>query len=95
MPRKTTLKKVSASGLAGMKGKLMEVRKIGSQPIYVKVKPSQTIGSVLKNADIPTGREVKIEGMKANSSSWVAITTRTKAKGFVKLAVTTKVSGAQ
>ena len=96
MPRsKHELRKLKEREVTGLRGKLLEVRKIGSQPIFIKVAPRDTIANALKNADIPTAdTEVKVEGIKEGSTSWEELTLKDKALKYSKIAVTTKVSGA-
>ena len=90
----TRLRKVTAREHTGLKGKLLEVRKIGSKPIFIQVLASHTIGTALKNADVPSSRDIKIEGQLEGQTGWEAVTLKAKAMRYSKLAVTTKVSGA-
>ena len=91
---KHSLRKLSDSEVTSLRGKLLEVRRIGAQPIYIKIVARDTIKIALKKADIPSGSDVKVEGMKDGSTSWVAVTLTERAMKFSKIAVTTKVSGA-
>lgn len=93
--KKHELRKLKDREVTGLRGRLLEVRKIGSQPIFIKVLTSDTIANALKKADIPTGdTEVKIEGVKEGTTRWEELTLRDKAVKYSKIAVTTKVSGA-
>ena len=93
--RKHELRKLKDSEVTGLRGKLLEVRKIGSQPIFIKVTSSDTIANALKKADIPTSdTEVKVEGVVEGGTRWEELTLKVKAVKYSKIAVTTKVSGA-
>lgn len=96
MPKtnKHQLQKLRDPQVAALRGHLMEIRKIGSKPIYVKVATRDSVGVVLKNADIPTSSDIKIEGTKNGQDAWSNVTMRMKAIQFSKIAVTTKVNGA-
>ncbi len=93
-PNKHQIEKLSDDKINALKGHLLEIRKIGSKPIYVKVVTKDSVGNVLKNADIPTSSDIKVEGTKNGQTDWVSITLRSKAIQYSKIAVTTKVSGA-
>lgn len=91
---KTELHKVNSRRHNELKGKLVEVRRIGANPIFIEVLKSDTIKKVIEKADIPTdNKEVKVEGLKPRTKTWKAATLSTKAYQFDKLAVTTKVKG--
>lgn len=94
MPRKVSLTKLSNTQVDGLKGKLLEVRRIGAKPIFIKVVAKTSIRDALKNADIPIDNNVKVEGMIGDSNTWEAATMKTKAIKYSKIAVTTKVRGA-
>ena len=91
---KHQIEKLKDNQVTALKGHLMEIRKIGSKPIYVKVVTRDSVGMILKNADIPTSNGIKIEGTKNGQNNWVNVTLRSKAIQYSKIAVTTKVSGA-
>ena len=92
---KNNLRKLSDREVTDLKGKLLEVRRIGAQPIFIKIVERDTIKVALRKADIPTSDgDLKVEGIKENSTSWTALTLQDKAVKFSKIAVTTKVSGA-
>ena len=93
-PNKHQIEKLSDDKINALKGHLLEIRKIGSKPIYVKVVTKDSVGNVLKNADIPTSSDIKVEGTKNGQTDRVSITLRSKAIQYSKIAVTTKVSGA-
>jgi len=96
MPRakKTNLNKLSNTQVDGLKGHLIEVRRIGAMPIYVKVGRRDSIKNVLKNADIPSDNDIKVEGVRNGNTNWEEVDLRAKAIQFSKIAVTTKVNGA-
>ncbi len=92
---KHNFRKLSNREVTSLQGKLLEVRRIGSQPIFIKIVSRDTVKVALRKADIPTSDgDLKLEGMKENSKSWEVITLNDKATKFSKIAVTTKVSGA-
>ena len=93
---KATITKVGDKQHSGLRGKLLEIRKIGSKPIFIAVARKDTVNAALKNADIPTDdEEMKLEGIKNNGKTWEAISLRSRAYDYSKIAVTTKVAGAQ
>lgn len=93
--KKHEMRKVSSSEVMAMKGKLLEVRRIGAQPIYIKLATRDSVKIALKKADIPSSDSgLKIEGMKEGSSSWQTVALNENANKFNKIVVTTKVSGA-
>jgi hypothetical protein len=94
MADKHSLKKLTDKEVVGLKGKLLEVRRIGAQPIFIKVTSKDSVKDALTKADIPTDSDIKVEGMKAKSSNWQTITLKDRVSGFVRIAVTTKVKGA-
>ena len=90
---RATILKVTNKQVDGLKGKLLEIRKIGSRPIYITVGRRDNLGTALKNADIPTDSDTKLEGIKTGSKSWEPCLLRDNAYKFDKVAVTTKVAG--
>ncbi len=93
--KKNTLTKLTAGQVDSLKGKLLEVRRIGSKPIFIKVTAKSTIKDALKNADIPTqSSEIKVEGLAGTDGTWEEVSLTKKAIKYDKIAVTTKVSGA-
>ena len=94
MSRKVNLTKLSNTQVSALKGKLLEVRRIGAKPIFVKITTKSSINDALKNADIPTNNSIKVEGMIEGSNTWEAVTLKARAIKYSKIAVTTKVSGA-
>lgn len=91
---KTELRKLKDLEVDNLKGKLVEVRRIGAEPIFIAVDKKDTIAKALSKADIPTDDEVKVEAIKAKSTKWVEVKLKDKAYDFQKIAVTTKISGA-
>ena len=87
------LKKLSNKEVDGLKGKLLEIRRIGANPIYIAVTKKDTIENALEKADIPTDDEIKVEAIKANGKSWQAVKLDDNVYQYSKVAVTTKVSG--
>lgn len=94
MPADVNINKVNSARLNSLKGKLLEIRRIGSKPVFIEVSKTTTIKTALGIADIETDEETKIEGILEGSDSWQVLTLNNKAIKFSKLAVTTKVSGA-
>ena len=98
MPRRNEerdeLRRLSNKEVDGLKGKLVEVRRIGANPIFIEVLKSDTIKKALEKADIPTSSEVKVEAIKPRARTWKVVSMTTKAMQFDKIAVTTKVRGA-
>ena len=96
MPRqnKHQLQKLGDNQVSALRGHLMEIRKIGSKPIYVKVATRDSVAAVLKNVDILASNGIKVEGTKNGQTSWVSVPLRSRAIQYSKIAVTTKVSGA-
>lgn len=94
MADKTQMKKLKDQEVTGLRGKLVEVRKIGAEPFYIKVTNTDTIKKALKKADIPDSSDVKIEGVKSGATAWIKVELAHKAHIYDKLAITTKVSGA-
>jgi hypothetical protein len=93
---KATITKVSDRQHAGLRGKLLEIRKIGSKPIFIAVTRKDSIATALKNADIPTDdEELKLEGIRNKGRTWESISLKDHAYDFSKIAVTTKVAGAR
>ena len=97
---KTNLSKLNAKQVESLKGKLVEIRRVGATPIFIEVEKSDSIKRCLKNADVPTDEnadgeklELKIEAMKDGSSSWESVGLNTKAIGYQRIVVTTKVRG--
>lgn len=97
MPRNTTkaeMKKLKASEVEKLKGKLIEVRKIGAHPIFISVTKTDTIAQAMVKADVPTnGNEIKVEAVKTRSTKWQKVSMKDKVYAFDKIAVTTKVAG--
>jgi len=94
MPTKTELKKLKAKEVDRLKGKLVEVRRIGAHPIFIEVTKSDTIKRALEKADIPTDdSEIKVEAIPERGRTWKKVTLSEKAHKFSKIAVTTKVRG--
>lgn len=93
-PKKHQIQKLADTQVIALRGHLMEIRKIGSKPIYVKVGRTDSIEKVLKNADIPSDRDVKVEGTKNGQDTWVAVSMKSRAIQYSKIAATTKVNGA-
>jgi len=92
---KTNMNKLSNKQVDGLKGKLLEVRRIGAKPIFITVAKTTTMKVALKNANIDTDNvEVKIGAQKAGSNSWEEVSLSTEASKYSKIAITTKVSGA-
>lgn len=87
------LKKLSNKEVDGLKGKLVEVRRIGADPIYIAVTKKDTIENALEKADIPTDGDIKVEAIKPKSKSWQAVELDDGVYQYSKVAVTTKVSG--
>ena len=95
MPRKVKLKKLNSKEVDGLKNKLLEVRKIGATPIYVKVDRKTSIADALKMADVPgDDDEVKVEAVFEGKRGWKKVELNSHAMLYSKIAVTTKVSGA-
>jgi len=96
MPAKTTkteLKKLKNLEVDALKGKLLEVRRIGAGPIYISITKTDTVEKALEKADIPS-YEIKVEAIKEKSKTWKAVKLTDKVYMYQKIAVTTKVSGA-
>lgn len=96
MPKdeKAELRKLKNTEVDGLKGKLVEVRKIGAKPIYISVSKTDSIEDGLEMADIVFEDDIKIEGIKTGQRTWAEVKLKDKAYQFDKIAVTTKVSGA-
>ena len=92
---KSNLKKLTNSQVDNLKGKLLEVRRIGARPIFIEVGKTTTIKQAIKNADIPTDdQEIKVEAQRDRSNQWEEVALSNKAINYSKIAVTTKVAGA-
>jgi len=91
---KAELRKLKDLEVDRLKGKLVEVRRIGTEPIFISVTKKDTIKKALHKADIPTDDEVKVEAIKGRSTTWNAVKLSDKVYSFEKIAVTTKISGA-
>lgn len=86
--------KLKDNEVNALKGKLLEVRRIGAHPIFVEITKSDSVSKALEKADVPTAdTQLKIEGVKANSTKWEALTLSSIVYPFAKIAVTTKVKG--
>lgn len=94
MPEKHTLRKLANKEVESLKGKLVEVRRIGAQPIFIAVAKTDTIKMALNKADIPQDDEIKVEAVKTGGNVWRAVKMTDKAYQFARIAVTTRVSGA-
>lgn len=94
MPANVDIVKVNEAKLNSLKGKLLEIRRIGTKPVFIEVSKTATIGDALEIVDIDADEETKIEGILEGSDSWQVLTLKDKAMRFSKIAVTTKVSGA-
>lgn len=92
---RTELRKLKNVEVDGLKGKLLEVRRIGAHPIFVSIEKADTIESALEKADIPidSRNEIKVEALKDKSTKWESVALGTKAFDFARIAVTTKVRG--
>ena len=89
------MSKINNKTVDSLKGKLLEVRKIGSKPIYITVATRTTIEEALENVNIDTSdQEVKVEAQTNGSNSWEEVALTARAIKYSKIAVTTKVSGA-
>jgi len=91
--KKVELKKLSNKEVDGLKGKLLEVRRIGANPIYIAVTKEDTIENALEKADIPTDDDIKVEAIKPKGKSWQAVELSDNVYQYSKVAVTTKISG--
>lgn len=91
---KTELKKLKNTEVDALKGKLLEVRRIGATPIFIKVTKTDSVAKALEKADIPTDDDIKVEGMTARAKTWNQITLKEKVHKYNRIAVTTKISGA-
>jgi len=94
MPSKIELKRLKDAEVDALKGKLLEVRRVGAHPIFVEVIKKDSISDALDKADIPRDSEVKVEALKPKSKKWIKVELNDNVYDFVKIAVTTKVSGA-
>ena len=96
MPEKSELRKLKDTEVDALKGKLLEVRRIGAHPIFVSVTKTDTINDALEKADIPVeDNEIKIEALlDKKNAKWEVVEATTKAYQFSKIVVTTKVAGA-
>lgn len=93
--RTANMRKVKDTDVSKLKGKLLEVRKIGAAPIFVKTKVRDNVRDVLNQVNISTeDTDLKIEGMRVDANNWEELTLSTIIKSFTKIAVTTKVNGA-
>lgn len=88
-----TLKKVTVKEHTALKDKLIEVRRVGAHPIFVKLTKKDNISKILEKADIPTTNEVKVEGIKPRGTKWHSLKLNANAYSYAKIAVTTKVKG--
>lgn len=94
-PTKVELRRLKDLEVNSLKGKLVEVRRIGAQPIFVAVTKDDTIKKALTKADIPfeEDEEIKVEAIKPNTKTWLVVKMSDKVFSFEKIAVTTKVKG--
>jgi len=99
MPTKAELRRLKAQEVNGLRGKLVEVRRIGTNPIFISVTKTDSVKRALEKADIPVGDyaddEIKVEGIPAGKRSWVSVKLNEKIVRYDRIAVTTKVSGAR
>ena len=94
MPDKTNINKLNAKQIDKLKGKLVEVRRAGSGPIFVEITNKDSVLNCLAKADVPTeDSELKIEGMKEGAKKWSAVKGNDKVMKYARLVVTTKVRG--
>ena len=92
---KAELRKLKDLEVEKLKGKLLEVRRIGAEPIFIAVEKKDSIGKALEKADIPIDEdEIKVEALKPSSTTWEAVKLSAKAFDYDKIAVTTKIAGA-
>jgi len=90
---KVQLRKLKDTEVDGLKGKLLEVRRIGIKPIYVSVTRADSIEDAMENADVPTDQDIKIEGIRSGKSAWESVELSAKAYLFDRIAITTKIIG--
>ena len=92
---KIEMKKLKDLEVNKLKGKLLEVRRIGASPIFVEVEKKDKICNALDKADIPYDQsEIKVEAIKPRRKTWESVDLNTIVYGYEKIAITTKVSGA-
>lgn len=92
---KASLRKLKSLEVDKLKGKLVEVRRIGASPIFIEVTKKDTIEGALKKADVPTtDDEIKVEAIVEGSNQWKEVKMKDKASKYSRIVVTTKVSGA-
>lgn len=87
------LKDTEVNNLKGRK--LVEVRRFSVAPIFIQVTKTESIEKSLQTADIPTDgdEELKIEGIKYGTKTWVVVKLSDKTYNFDRIALTTKVDG--
>lgn len=90
---KVELRKLKDIEVDGLKGKLLEVRRIGIKPIFVSVSRNDSIADAMENADIPTDDDIKVEGIRSGKSTWEVVETNSKAYLYDRIAITTKIVG--
>jgi len=89
------LKKLNNAQVNALKGKLVEVRKIGATPIFIEIAKSDTVSDMCDKADIDSeDNEIKVEAIKTGSNRWISVSLKDNAIQYDKFAVTTKVQGA-
>lgn len=87
-------KKLKAKEVDKLKGKLVELRRVGAKPIYIPVSKTNSILQMLENGDVPTDdEEIKIEGQKEGAKKWEVLAGSEKAVKYSRVVVTTKVRG--
>lgn len=90
---KVQLRKLKDIEVDGLKGKLLEVRRIGIKPIFVSVTRNDSIADAMENADVPSDDEIKVEGIRSGKSTWETVELNSKAYLFDRIAITTKIVG--
>ena len=89
------LKKLNNAQVNALKGKLVEVRKIGASPIFIEIVKEDTVSDMCDKADIESDDdEIKVEAIKTGSNKWISVSLNDNAMQYDKFAVTTKVQGA-
>ena len=94
MPEKAELRKLNNKQIDKLKGRLLEIRRVGAAPVFIECSKSNTIKDCLKKADVPTDDdEIKVEAQKTAKSKWEVVALSNRAIVFERIAVTTKVEG--
>lgn len=96
MPERTTMQKLNSRQVERLKGKLLQVRRVGASPIFIEVTRTNTIRACLKKADVPIedDMELKIEARVDDRSKYEVVKLGTIAFKYSTIVVTTKVEGA-